>query len=362
MIYRSRLITSALLKIKQKRRINALDITVFLRQLATLVTAGIPLLHCFEILEKSQVKIALRLLIFTIKRELLSGKNLHACLQHHPQYFEVITCQLIKIGEHAGKLDITLNMIAEEHEKFVAFKKRIKQALLYPCIIAVTSLIVTLSMFLFVIPRFAELFADTHISLPPLTRFLFYLSAILQQYNYVLCLPFIFITFIFLPAKQSVQLKKAILKKILKLPLIQPMMQKMLLARLARNLAMTFSAGISITDALTLMMNSNANQEFSHVMMKLRAKINSGLQLHQAMQSLSYFPDLMIQMVKIGEESGLLDHLLNKIAGFFESDINHVLSQLNQLLEPLIMLVLGVLIGGLVIAMYLPIFKLGSAL
>lgn len=347
-----------LLRFKQNRRITAFDIAVFFRQFATLLSAGIPILQCCEMLEKSQVKTALRLLIYAIRRELLSGKDLYSSLHIHNRYFTEIICQLIKIGEHTGKLDMTLNMIAEDYEKQLAFKKRIHQALFYPCMITITALLVTVSMFLFVVPRFAELFSGTHVQLPALTRWIFFLSAMLEQHIYVLFFPIL----LFLPQLWSRQWKQQVLRRLTQLPVIKPLRQKIILAKFARNLAMTFSAGIPITDGLKLTMQTDNHIEFTHTMIRLRGKINSGMHLHQAMQSLPYFPDLMIQMVKIGEESGLLDHLLLKVAGFFESDIDGLLNQSSRLLEPLIMLVLGVLIGGLVIGMYLPIFKLGSVL
>lgn len=346
--------------IKQKQRINAFDITVFLRQLATLLTAGIPILHCCDMLEKSQFKIAMRILIHSIKRELLAGKNVYASLRMHEHYFNPVTCQLIRIGEHTGKLDITLQMIADEHEKQLAFNKRIKQALFYPCIICITSLVVTLCMFLFVIPRFAELFADTHVELPALTKWLFFFSAQLNQHLLLLFFPVLLILPLFFTNEKSRALKQACLRKLTKLPLLHQFLQKMLLAKFARNLAMMFAAGIPILHALKLVTHSESNSAFNQAILQLRHQLSSGLQLHAAMQTLPYFPNLMIQMVKMGEESGSLDLLLQKVAGFFESDIDHLINQFSHLLEPLIMLVQGVLIGGLIIGMYLPIFKLGS--
>jgi type IV pilus assembly protein PilC len=351
-----------ILALKQKRRITAFDITLFMRQFATLLTAGIPILRCCEMLENSQIKIAMRLLIYSIKRDLLSGKDVYSSLCSHPRYFDALTCQLISIGEHTGKLDITLQMIAYEHEKQLVLTKRIKQALFYPCIICITALLVTLSMFLFVIPRFAELFADTNVPLPALTLWLFCLSRIFSEHTILLFSPLFPVLLLFIPHPISHLLKNKLLLYFIKLPLLKQFLQKITLLRFARHLAMTFTAGIPIMDSLKLIMHSHTNLEFSHTMIELRSKMNSGLQLHQAMQSLPYFPDLMIQMVKTGEESGSLDALLNKTAVFFESDIDELVSQFVRLLEPLIMLVLGVLIGGLIIGMYLPIFKLGSVI
>jgi type IV pilus assembly protein PilC len=341
--------------IKKHRKINSTDITFFLRQFAILIIAGIPILKCLSLLEQSQNKIAMRLLLFSIRRELLSGKEVYASLHVHKKYFDELTCQLIKIGEHTGKLDITLNMIADEHEKRLAFVKRIQQALFYPCLITIAATLVTISLFLFVIPRFAELFADSHVALPALTRLLFFLSAQLNQHMYYLLL-FAIPLLIF-----SLQ-KKSLLLTLRKLPVIRTISQKILLARFAKHLAITFAAGIPIIDALKLLAHSPSHPEFAQAIFHLRSKINAGFYLHQAMQTSSLFPDLMIQMVKTGEESGALDQLLFKLAGFFEADIDQMLNQFNRLLEPLIMLVLGVLIGGLIIGMYLPIFKLGMTL
>jgi len=349
-------------KLKKYHRITAFDIIVFIRQFSALLTAGIPILQCCEILEKSQVKTDLRLLIFSIKQELLSGKDFYSSLSCHDNYFDAITCQLVKIGEYTGNMDVVLNMIAKEKEKQVAFKSSIKQALFYPCIITIAAIIVTLSMFLFVIPRFAELFASTHVQLPLLTRIIFFLSLKLQQYIYILFVPAFAIMMLFIPNEYFRKFKRQALQYLVKLPFLQPFLRKIILARFARNLAMAFSAGVPITDALKLVMHISSHPEFTFALIKLRNKIYSGLQLHQAMQSLPFFPDLMIQMIKIGEESGSLDHLLLKLAGFFESDTELLLNQFSKLLEPLIMLVLGALIGGLVIAMYLPIFNLGNAL
>ncbi len=341
--------------IKKRRKINPTDITFFLRQFAILLTAGIPILKCLSLLEQSQNKIAMRLLLFSIRRELLSGKEVYASLRLHAHYFNELTCQLIRIGEHTGKLDMTLNMIAEEHEKQLAFMKRIQQALFYPCLITIAAILVTISLFLFVIPRFAELFADSHVALPALTRFLFFLSSQLQQHIYFLLFPVI-------PVVIFLFYKKQFFFTLCKLPIINTLAQKILLARFAKHLAITFAAGIPIIDALKLLAHSPSHPEFAQAIFHLRSKINAGFYLHQAMQTSSLFPDLMIQMVKTGEESGALDQLLFKLAGFFEADIDQMLNQFNRLLEPLIMLVLGVLIGGLIIGMYLPIFKLGMTL
>ncbi len=327
------------------------------------MSAGVPIIQSCDLLEKSQVKSSIRLLIYSIKREMLTGKELYYSLRSHHYYFDELTCQLVKMGESTGKLDKMLCIIADQQEKNFAFKKRVYQTLFYPCVICVTAFIVTCSMFIFVVPRFADLFQDTQVSLPLLTRCIFYFSAQLQQHLFLLLLPVIACILAFFHPGLSSHLKQSMRQFFIRFPPLRQCLHKIFIARFARNLAMTFAAGMPINEALKLAAQATGSAEFSTVWVKsLRRHINSGLPLHHAMQTLSYFPDLMIQMTKIGEESGMLVNMLNKVADFLEADINQLINHLNQLLEPLIMLGLGVLIGGLVIGMYLPIFKLGNAL
>jgi len=341
------------------RRIRSFDIVVFLRQFATLIAAGIPMLRSCDILEKSQEKIAMRLLIYSIKREIGAGKHLFTSFERHPLYFDHLTCQLIRIGEHTGKLDSMLLAVATQQENSLAFKRNIQRILFYPCILLITALFIICSLFIFVIPKFAELFSDKLDNLPVLTIWLFHLSFYFREYFFIgigiLLLSFI----IFLNKKSAI---RSFLQKLNNLPILKQYKQKISLARFARHLAITFTAGIPIIQALKLTENNNAHMTFNELIPKLRHKIQGGLALHQAMQLFPYFPLLMVQMIKIGEESGTLERMLSKIADFLEAEVAQFVSQLSQLLEPLIILVLGVLIGGLVIGMYLPIFKLGSAL
>ncbi len=345
-----------------RKNISTTDIAIFLRQFATLIAAGIPLIQSCEILEKSQEKTACRSLIYAIKREMLTGKTLFYCLHLHPKQFDSLTCHLIKMGEHTGKLDSVLMTIADHHEKNLAFIKRIKQALFYPCLITLTAFIVTFCMLLFVIPRFAELFYATQTSLPLLTVWIFSLSAALKHHlGMGAGLLLIGGLYLYYGAGYH-QLRNCLQRLMTYLPLIKTYVRKIILARFVRNLAITFTAGLAITDALSLAANTTGDAQFIKLIRHLSNKIQAGVSLHQAMETLAYFPNLMVQMVKIGEESGMLTHMLDKMAVFLESEIEQVIIILSELLEPLIMIVLGVLIGGLVIAMYLPIFKLGSAL
>src|SRR5579862_2165502 len=330
------------------RQASLFDICIFFRQFSTLISAGIPIIKSCDILEKSQSKIALRILIYTIKHDILAGKPLSVSLKKYPQYFDMLTCHLIQIGEHTGKLDMMLISVANYWEKNLVLKKRIKQALFYPGIIISIALIITLAMLIFIIPRFAELFQDTEIKLPILTRCIFYLSSKVQQFIYFLLGITPIVYFILSHQKVSYQF---IYSYLYKLPFIKSCRYKITLTRFARNLAITFTAGIPIIEGLQLAVDTRENTEFATLITKLRHRISSGRQLHQAMETFPAFPVLMVQMIKIGEETGMLEQMLNKMADFLESDIEQLIAYLSHILEPLIMIVLGVLIGGLVIAM-----------
>lgn len=345
------------------KTISQPEIVILIRQLATLISAGIPLLTCFEILEQSQPGQQLRLLIHSIKCDLLTGKDLFSCLRRHHTHFNDLICQLIKIGEYTGKLDFMLQHIADEQEKSLAFKKQIQQALIYPCLILATAILITLSLFFFIIPRFAELFSATQTHLPLITRWLFFTSGFCVSHPFViLFLPIVSITIFFIPHPKMKPLKTVVVRELLRLPFIHHFNQKIISARFARNLSVTFAAGLPILDALKLIHLSHPSLRSAPWMVTLRSQLNSGMQLHQAMRSHTQFPLLMVQMVKIGEESGQPEQMLTKAADFLESEIHQWIRQFCHLLEPLIMLVLGVLIGGLVIGMYLPLFNLGNLL
>jgi len=348
--------------LSKSTRISAVEMAFFLRQFATLMAAGIPLIQSCEVLEKSQEKFPLRQLIHAIKRDILTGKNLYQSLRAQTKYFDELTCQLVYLGEQTGKLDTLLLAIANQHEKKAAFTRQLKQALFYPCLVAVMTLLFTLCLFLFVIPRFAELFKDVPEKLPLLTRWIFSLSTQLQSYAPICIVSLVLLGLVAAYTPLGAAMKPCLKAALLKLPFIQHHQRQVILMHFARSLALTCSAGIPITEALHLSAKACNNPSFSSLIASLRSKMSTGLQLHTAMQAFSYFPHLMIQLIKTGEESGMLESMLTHLAQFFETDTEQRLAKVNTLLEPLIMLVQGVLIGGLVIAMYLPLFKLGTVL
>lgn len=346
----------------ETRKIKAFDIAMLLQQLATLISANIALIKCCDILISMQQKNSLRILIHDIKQQLLSGKTLHLSMKRYPHYFDMLTCQLIKIGEQTGKLDTLLISIANHHEKNIAFKRQLKQMLFYPCIIMLTSFLITACMFIFVIPHFAEFFSNSQDTLPFITRIIFDMALFLNQHllwiGLGLC---IFICGFF--HEPTLCRMKALFNRILHfIPAIPHCQHHLLLIKFARNLALTYAAGVPIMEALPLSSQTTTQSRFIQQLKLLQYKVISGVPLHQAMHTNSYYPAIMVQMVKIGEETGRLDDMLHKCADIMEADINQTIQRFSQMLEPLIMVVLGVLIGGLVIGMYLPIFKLGSAL
>lgn len=343
--------------LKRRNKITTLDLCIFFRQFATLLRAGIPLIQSCHILESNQQNPKLNVLIYTIKCHLLSGKTLFQAMEHQQMYFDALSTQLIHIGEQTGRLDTMLDNIAIHKERNYIFLQRIRQALIYPAFILVCALLLTGSMFFFIVPRFASLFADAKIKLPLLTTCIFSIAEFLTHYA-IYFLLIAFLTSIYLYYSYPLYYQKHCKQFLSK----QIVIQKIILARFARNLACTFEAGISIPDSILLIANTHKELDFTNLLYQLRNELHAGMSLHAAMGLHPYFPSYMLQMVKVGEESGHLDLMLTKTADLYEAEVDRFITQSSQLLEPLIMLMLGVLIGGLVIALYLPIFNLGSTL
>ncbi|EKD69799.1 MAG: hypothetical protein ACD_46C00725G0005 [uncultured bacterium] len=343
----------------QNKKIALLDITIFFRQLSAMTTAAIPIIKTFDILEKSQEKNTLRILIYSIKRELFAGKNLSEALMNHPNFFNSFTCHLIKIGESTGKIDTILQSLAQYYESKLILKKKIHQAIFYPCIILLAAFLITFAMLFFVIPKFAELFQDMPNKLPFITLIIFKISSFIRDYAGLMLTAFICLltSFFFIPSQK---LWLFLMPLFTKLPIIQQFLFKVSLTFFARHLSLTFSSGLPITEALSLTAKAVGNPYLSDIIYKIRTKIVSGMTLHHAMSMHHELPPLLIQLAQVGEESGKLEQMLDKFVYFNETEIQTIISYLSNLLEPLIMLVLGVLIGGLVIGMYLPIFKLGN--
>jgi type IV pilus assembly protein PilC len=340
------------------KKITAIDIALFFRQLATLISASIPIVQSFEILRQSQENPSLSTLIQSLKKEVEAGKNLVIALRKFPNYFDDLTCYLIQIGEQTGTLEIMLKRIAYHKEKSITLRNQIKQALFYPSMIFSVAILVSLVMLLFIVPRFAELFQTMHGQLPLFTQCIVNLSTGLRNYYWLVLIPILLFIITAPKIWRHPEFKQRFDTIILRVSIVN----KIILTRFLRSLSITFAAGVPIAEALKILAPTTGNQKFTKIISELYQGVFKGQQLHQAMRPQSLFPLMTIQMIKVGEESGTLEHMLTKIAEIYESDIDHLIEQFKQLLEPLIMIILGALIGGLVIAMYLPIFKLGTVI
>jgi type IV pilus assembly protein PilC len=334
---------------------HAQTLVILLRQLAGMLTAGIPIARCFEILEKMQANANLRAALYKIKNRLLAGFALHDSLRHESVWFDTFSCRLVHLGEQTGKLDRILLALATHHEKRANWRRSMQKALFYPCVLLITALILSFCMFVFVIPKFADLFADMLHKLPLLTRLIFACSSAMVRGLPLLfgglVLSILFLIYIF-------RRKKVML---LRLPLLTNYLRAYAVARFTRNLAIALAAGIPIIEALKLSAGFG-DSVLENAVTELRTAVSAGHHLHQAIAATEIFPVMLQQMVRVGEEAGSLDNMLDQAAGLLEAELNARMEHFTQLLEPLIMCVLGVLIGGLVIGMYLPVFNLGSAL
>ncbi len=337
-------------------KISNLEITRFFRQLSTLLVADIPILASLSILQSTQDNFLLHDVITKIKYQIASGHRFSQSVLLFPKYFDALVYHLILIGEETGKLDLSISKIALQKEVSLTFKRQILQTLFYPCMILITSITIFLIMLVFIVPRFAELFSNFHHQLPLFTRGILFISHCLRAYwlysILVFCLAFYFL-------KEKFKLKNLHLY-LLKIPLLNSVIQKIILAQLMQSLVMTTSAGLNLIDSLRLSISSIRHPSYRNAILELLAEISRGITLHAAMSGNPLFPDNIVQMIKIGEESGKLEVMLEKTLQFLNADLDQYISYFKQLLEPTIMLILGVLIGSLVIGMYLPIFKLGS--
>ena len=336
------------------------DIAVISRQIATMLGAGVPLVQTIEMIGKGHNNGKMQKLLGEIGHKLSSGIPLSDCLRDHPRYFDDLYCDLVASGEQSGSLETIYDRIATYKEKAEALKAKIKKAMTYPIAVLVIAAIVTSILLIFVVPVFQEIFAGFGAELPGFTLFVVGISEFMVAYWH-LALGAIF-AFIFLfkrAHRNSLKLRDQVDRKILKLPVIGNLLEKAAVARYARTLSTTFAAGVPLIDALESAAGASGNAVFRDAILEVRTEVSSGMQMNLAMRNCSIFPDMVIQMVAIGEESGAVDDMLSKVATVYEAEVDNAVDNLTALLEPMIMAVLGVVIGGLIIAMYLPIFQIG---
>src|SRR5262245_7199617 len=337
------------------------DIAIFSRQLATMLAAGIPLVQAFEIVGVGHEKPAMQKLILDIKQSIEGGTSLHESLAKHPLYFDDLYVNLVEAGEQAGALETLLDKIATYKEKTEALKKKIKKALFYPTAVLAVAVIVTVILLVFVIPQFESLFKGFGADLPAFTQMVINLSRFVQDQGWWMGLMaggagYAFFYF----KKRSRPMRRALDRMMLKAPVIGPIMVKAAIARYARTLSTMFAAGVPLVEALTSVAGATGNIVYEEATLRIRDEVSTGQRLQRSMETAGLFPNMVIQMIAVGEESGSLDSMAAKVADFYEADVDAAVDAMSSLLEPLIMAILGVLVGGLVIAMYLPIFKLGA--
>nr|MBO2488852.1 type II secretion system protein F [Gammaproteobacteria bacterium] len=345
------------------KKITSEDIALFARQLATMLQAGIPMVQCFEIIGTGHEKPAMQKLVLSIKADIESGTTLHEALAKHPLYFDDLFVNLVEAGEHAGALETLLDKVATYKEKTEALKKKIKKALFYPAAVLAVAIIVTVILLIFVIPQFESLFQGFGADLPAFTQMVINLSKFMQAKGWLIGAiagvgGYLFFYF----KKRSRAMRRALDRLILKIPVIGPIMEKAAIARYARTLSTMFAAGVPLVEALTSVAGATGNIVYEEATLKIRDEVATGQRLQRSMEATELFPNMVVQMIAVGEESGSLDSMAAKVADFYEADVDAAVDAMSSLLEPLIMAILGVLVGGLVIAMYLPIFKLGAAI
>ena len=345
----------------RKQKITSKDIAVFSRQLATMMSAGVPMVQAFDIVGRGHNNPAMQEMILSIKADVEGGTSLTAALRKHPLYFDDLFCNLVEAGEQAGVLETLLDKIATYKEKTESLKAKIKKALFYPTAVIVVAILITAIIMIFVIPQFKDLFSSFGADLPAFTRFVITLSDFVAAWWWAI-LGVVVATVVTASNiwKRSPKFRETLDRLLLKVPVIGMIMHKAALARFCRTTATMFAAGVPLVEALQSVAGATGSAVYEKAVLAMRDDVATGQSLTLAMRQQGLFPHMVIQMVTIGEESGALDDMLSKVADFYEEEVDNAVDALSSLLEPLIMVVLGTVIGGLVVALYLPIFQLGS--
>ncbi|CAM3691346.1 type II secretion system F family protein [Ectopseudomonas alcaliphila] len=343
------------------KKIKPMDIALFTRQMATMMKAGVPLLQSFDIISEGFDNPNMRKLVDEIKQEVAAGNSFATSLRKKPEYFDELYCNLVESGEQAGALENLLDRIATYKEKTEALKAKIKKAMNYPIAVIVVAVIVSAILLIKVVPQFESVFSSFGAELPAFTQMVIGISQALQSWWFVVLVVLLAVSFSFKEGlKRSQKFRDAVDRGVLKLPIVGDILYKSAVARFARTLSTTFAAGVPLVDALDSVSGATGNVVFKNATNKIKADVSTGMQLNFSMRTTGTFPSMAIQMTAIGEESGSLDEMLDKVASFYEEEVDNMVDGLTSLMEPIIMSVLGVLVGGLIIAMYLPIFQLGA--
>lgn len=344
-------------------KIKPMDIAIFTRQLATMTKAGVPLIQAYDIVSEGLENPAMGELVTQVKNDISAGNSMASSIAKHPRHFDALFCSLIDAGEQSGSLETMLDRVAIYKEKVEALKAKIKKAMTYPIAVISVAVIVTGILLIFVVPEFAKTFQSFGSDLPAFTQWVVALSEFVQAKWWVILLGGIATFVAIKEAKlRYKRVADAIDKMMLKIPVVGDIIFKAIIARFSRTLATTFAAGVPLVDALNSVAGATGNVVYQEAVIQIRDDVTTGTQLTQAIRATGLFPTMLLQMVSIGEESGALDDMLDKVATHYEAEVDNAVDSLTSLLEPMIMAVLGVLVGGLMVAMYLPIFTLGNVI
>ncbi|MDV2077043.1 type II secretion system F family protein [Marinobacter xestospongiae] len=342
-------------------KITPFDIAMLTRQMATMMKAGVPLVQSFDIVADGLENKGLQELVTSIRNDVASGASFAASLRRHPKYFDDLYCNLVDSGEKAGALEQMLDRIATYLEKTEILKKKVKKAMTYPVAVIIVAVIVTAILLVKVVPQFEELFHGFGAELPTFTQFIIRISEWMQKWWFVALFSIVAFIFFFREAKRrSAKFSDTVDKYVLKLPIVGEILDKSAVARFGRVLATTFASGVPLVDALESVAGATGNAVYRDGIHRIRDEVSSGTQLQASMKATGIFPVMAVQLTAIGEESGNLDAMLEKVATHYESVVDDMVDNLTALMEPMIMAVLGVLVGGLIVGMYLPIFQMGQ--
>lgn len=343
------------------KKITPFDIAMFTRQMATMMKAGVPLVQSFDIVTDGLENQGLKELIAAVRNDVASGTSFANALRRHPKYFDNLYCNLVDSGEKAGALEQMLDRIAMYLEKTETLKKKVKKAMTYPIAVIVVAIIVTAILLVKVVPQFESLFQGFGADLPVFTQFIIRISEWMQQWWFIVLLAIVGFVFLFKEAKRrSLGFSDFVDKYVLKLPVVGEILDKSAVAKFGRVLSTTFASGVPLVDALDSVAGATGNAVYRDAVMKIKDDVSSGTQLQASMKTTGVFPVMAVQLTAIGEESGNLDEMLEKVADHYESVVDDMVDNLTALMEPMIMAVLGVLVGGLIVGMYLPIFQMGQ--
>jgi len=346
---------------QSKPKIKPMDIAIFTRQLATMIKAGIPLVQAFEIVGEGLENASMREVVLKVRDDVAAGNNFADSIRKFPRLFDDLFCNLVEAGEQAGALESMLESLATYKEKSEALKSKIKKAMNYPLTVVAVAIIVTGILLIRVVPQFAETFSSFGAELPMFTQYVMRISDFAIAWWFYILVGLGIGGYLFKEAKiRSKKFSNMLERLSLKLPVFGPIIEKSALARFTRTLSTTFAAGVPLVDALSSVAGATGNVVYREASLKVRDDVTTGQQLTQAIRSRDLFPTMIVQMVSIGEESGALDSMLDKCATFYEAEVDNAVDGLTSMMEPLIMAVLGVLVGGLMIAMYMPIFQIGA--